>query len=311
VTADAVVVRWRGGDEVARCLRALLDHGGTALGRVVLVDSGSGDGGAERLAADFPTVRVVALPENRSFAWAADQGVAAGDAPLVLLLNPDTEVVAGAVDALVAFVAERPGAAGVVPLLEGPDGAPQHRWQLRRLPGAFRLAGGRPGRPQLLEPPTVPVPVEQPAAAAWLVRRAVWEALGGLDPAFAPAWWEDVDFCARLRRRAGTPGFPATEGFWVVPEARVLHAGASSVASLGEGPFLAAYHRNLLRYVRGHHPRVAGCVAAGLRLSLAAKVVVKPGRRGAYLGALRAISGTGTGTGGDESRRGYVHGGEG
>ena len=37
----AVVVRWRGGDEVRRCLRSLTDHGGPALHRVVLVDSGS------------------------------------------------------------------------------------------------------------------------------------------------------------------------------------------------------------------------------------------------------------------------------
>lgn len=308
-----MVVRWRGGDEVARCLRSLLAHGGAALGRVVLVDSGSGDGGAERLAVAFPAVRVVALAENRSFAWAAGQGAAASEAPLLLLLNPDAEVTPGAVDALVALVAVRPGAAGAVPLLEGPDGAPQHRWQLRRLPGAFRLATGRAGRPQLAEAPTAAGPVEQPAAAAWLVRRTVWEALGGLDPAFAPAWWEDVDFCARLLRRVGTPGFPATEGFWVVPEARVLHLGGSSVGSLGEGPFLAAYHRNLLRYVRRHHPRAAGWVAAGLRVMLVAKAVARPARRGGYLGAFRGLSGTGTGTGtgGDESGRGSVHGGEG
>jgi hypothetical protein len=310
---DAVVVRWRGGDEVARCLRALLDHGGAALGRVVLVDSGSGDGGVERLAAAFPAVRVLALSENRSFAWAAGQGVAAGDAPLVLLLNPDTEVAAGAVDALVAFVAERPDAAGAVPLLEGPDGAPQLCWQLRQLPTAWRLASGRPGRRQYGVAPAAPAPVEQPAAAAWLVRRSVWEALGGLDPAFAPAWWEDVDLCARLRQRVGTPGFPAAEGFWVVPAARVLHAGGSSVASLGESAFRVAFHRNLLRYARRHHPRAAGWIAAGLRVSLLARAVARPWRGSGYLAAVRGISGTGTGTGtgGDGRGRRNVQGDEG
>jgi len=304
-----VVVRWRGGDEVARCLRALVDHGGPASGRVVLVDSGSGDGGAERLAAAFPAVRVLALPENRSFASAADQGVAAGDAPLALLLNPDTEVTAGAVDGLVAFVADRPGIAGAVPLLEGPDGRPQHRWQLRRLPTAWRLAGGRPGRSQLGVAPVAPAPVEQPAAAAWLVRRSVWEALGGLDPAFAPAWWEDVDLCARLRQRLGTPGFPATEGFWLVPAARVLHLGGSSVSALGEGEFLAAFHRNLLRYARRHHPRAAGWIAAGLRVSLLARAVARPWRAAGYLAALRGMSGAGRGD--DGQGRGDVNGDEG
>ncbi len=284
----AVVVRWRGGEEVARCLRSLVELGGERLAEVVLVDSGSGDGGAEALAAQFPAVKVLALAENRSFALAANQGVAATHAPLLLLLNPDTELLAGSLAALAAFLDERPQAAGAVPLLVSPDGTPQHRWQLRRLPSFRELAIGRSG-PGARRVPLQPQAVEQPAAAAWLLRRSVWDALGGFDPQFAPAWWEDVDLCARLRARIGESAFPAREGFFVVPAARVLHQGGASVGQLGRSAFLAAYHGNLLRYARRHHPRRARLVATLVRLSLRLRAQVRPGEREAYLEAARAL----------------------
>jgi N-acetylglucosaminyl-diphospho-decaprenol L-rhamnosyltransferase len=288
----AVVVRWRGGDEVDRCLRSLLQHGGRELERVVLVDSGSADGGAERLAAAFPEVEVVTLDENRSFAFAANRGADRSDSPGLLLLNPDTELTPGAVDTLIDELARRPEAAGVVPLLAGADGAPQHRWQLRRLPGPLRLATGRGGAAQFRgAAPAEPAMVEQPAAAAWLVRRAAWNELGGLAECFAPAWWEDVDFCARLRGLGGKRG-TAGVGFWVVPGARVAHRGGSSLAQLTDSEFLVAYHRNLLRYAERHHPHRFAAIRTILLLSLCSRALLRPSRREAYRATADALAAT-------------------
>jgi GT2 family glycosyltransferase len=293
VTGDtlAVVVRWRGGDEVRACLQSLVTHGGPRLARVVLVDSGSGDGGAERLAAEFPIVRVMALEENLGFAHAASRGAAEGDQERLLLLNPDTEVPSGALDELAAGLDDHPEIAGTVPLLEGADGASQHHWQLRRLPTTLRLATGRSGAPAFTAPPTRPHAVQQPAAAAWLVRRSVWDALGGFDETYEPAWWEDVDFCARLEALIGSESFPASAGFIVQPSARILHHGGSSVASLGNEAFFAAYYRNLARYVARHHPRQAPMILNCLRLTLKTRAIAQPNRRRAYRAALSSIDG--------------------
>ncbi|MFV2072862.1 MAG: glycosyltransferase family 2 protein [Thermoanaerobaculales bacterium] len=290
---QAVVVRWRGGDEVRRCLASLIAHGGTSLGSVVLVDSGSGDGGAERLAAEFADVRVVALAENRSFAHAAGCGVAEGDEPLVLLLNPDAEVRPGSIGTLVSFLTRSPEAAGAVPILEGIDGVAQYRWQLRKLPTVARLALGLPGAPAFKAPPERPTAVAQPAAAAWLVRRTVWDALGGLDPGFVRAWWEDVDFCARLDAGLKAPGFPASEPFIVVPQARMSHLGGSSVSKLTEPEFLTAFNRNLLLYASRHHPHRLALIRRSLRLSLAGRALLHPSRRAAYRAASAAVAETG------------------
>ncbi len=286
-TIAAVVVRYRGGEETARCLASLQANGGPRLEQIVLVDSGSGDGGVQELARRFPAVEAVSLDVNRSFAWAAGAGVARTKAPYVLLLNPDAEVEPGSLGRLGAFLDARSGAAGVVPLLIGPDGAPQHRWQLRKLPGCLSLALGMPGSPACGHPPEQPRPVEQPAASCWLVRRGVWDALGGLDPAFVPAWWEDADFCARLAGR------PELGHFWIEPEARVRHAGGSSVSVIGDAAFLTAYTQNLLRYASRHHPRCSHLVSVAVPIGLVVRGLLRPSRRAAYFAARRRLSGSG------------------
>jgi GT2 family glycosyltransferase len=285
----AVVVRWRGGDEVRRCLRSLLDEGGSDLKRVVLVDSGSGDGGAQKLAAEFTEIEVIPLEENYGFAHAADRGASEGAEPHLLVLNPDTVVTRGAIGRLVALLADRPRAAGAVPLLEDMDGVSQHRWQLRHLPTTARLALGLPGRSVSAAAPTSPIEVPQPAAAAWLVRRAVWEDMGGLDPTFAPAWWEDVDFCSRLGHRLSEPEFPFEEGFVVQPAARLRHVGGASISALGQTAFFKAYYRNLLHYAARHHPGRLGQIRRGLIISLTGRMLFRPSKRQAYSAALDTI----------------------
>jgi GT2 family glycosyltransferase len=289
---DAVVVRWRGGREVDHCLESLLGHGGAVLGHIVLVDSGSGDAGADRLRTEFPEVDVVALQRNRSFAWAAARGAERCDGPLLLLLNPDTRVEPGALSCLVEALEERDSAAGAAPALVNPDGSSQHRWQLRRLPGPRRLALGLPGAAQFPKAaPDRPRSVEQPAASAWLIRRRVWDALGGLDPLFAPAWWEDVDFCARLESALAERALMVTEGFITVPAATVVHSGGSSLDRLEDVEFLAVYFRNLIRYAARHHRRSLAMITSGLRLSLAARALARTSRRSAYLETMRAVPG--------------------
>ena len=236
--------------------------------------------------------RVVALEENLGFAHAANRGAANGREPLLLLLNPDTEVLPGALDELVRGLDDHPEVSGTVPLLEEADGASQYRWQLRRLPTVLRLAAGRSGVPAFAAKPSSPHAVPQPAAAAWLVRREVWDALGGFDEAYVPAWWEDVDFCARLETLHGTGASLSTGGFVVRPSARVVHHGGSSVGSLGDEAFLSAYYCNLVRFVQRHHPGTATGIVAALRLTLRLKTLTQPRRRRAYRAALTSLEQT-------------------
>jgi GT2 family glycosyltransferase len=100
--------------------------------------------------------------------------------------------------------------------------------------------------------------VEQPAAAAFAVRRVAFEKMGGFDTAFEPAWFEDVDLCTRLARLGNIL-------YW--PTSRFVHSGGAAARKLGYHRFLPLYYRNGHRFWRKHH----GALEASLYRALVAK----------------------------------------
>jgi len=285
----AVVVRWKGGEEVERCLRSLEAEDPSKPDEIILVDAGSGDGGAEHLAKVFPSIRVEALGENPGFACAANHGVQATSSEFILLLNPDTEILPRALGLLATYLREHPRLAGVVPLLENTDGSSQFRWQLKELPTPGDLGRGHPGKPTLKQCPTEPKAITQPAAAAWLIRRQVWDVLEGFEPAFFPAWWEDVDFCARLQWLITDPASPWNDAWHVIPSAGFRHEGGSSVSSLGNRAFLDAFFGNLLKYAHRHHQRDLPAIRNRLQRTLISRGILRPLRFRDYLGVSRKL----------------------
>ena len=79
-----------------------------------------------------------------------------------------------------------------------------------------------------------------------MIRRQAWDELGGFDERFWPAWFEDVDFCKRLQLSRWRILFDANAG--------AVHIGGVSVDRLGRRRFTRVFYRNLLRYLRKHHP---------------------------------------------------------
>ncbi|MBI2956348.1 MAG: glycosyltransferase family 2 protein [Acidobacteria bacterium] len=275
--ASVVIITFNSAEHVEACLRSLADP---AWERIV-VDNASADDTVARARGMGGTV-VLANPENRGFAAAANQGIQAARGELVLLLNPDVAAERGALEALRAAVApERIGAAGG--RLLNPDGSTQAGFTARRLPTlatavAEILLLNRffPGnrwnrRYRCLDLDYErAAEIEQPPGACLLVKRRAWEAVGGFDEQFFPLWFEDVDFCRRLR----------ASGWRIVyePRARFRHAGGHSVARLSPRQRQLFWYCNLLRYFRKHHGRGAalalrGAIFAGMLLRLGATLV--------------------------------------
>ena len=137
--------------------------------------------------------------------------------------------------------------------------------------------------------------MEQPAAAALLVRREVFERVGGFDPAFAPAWFEDVDLCAKILESGYRIRF--------VPAARASHVGGTTMQSLPYDDYLPLYTRNLLRYLHRHAGLPArGAARATLLAGALLRLALLPVARGdharpeaarAYLRVLKGLLGLG------------------
>lgn len=300
----AVVVSWNSGGLVGRAAASV-----PAPARVVVVDNASADGSADEAASAGAVV--LRLPGNAGFGPACNLG--AGDvdglppAEAILFLNPDAALVDGKamLGLLLGALDSDPALGAVAPALEG-DG--QGPFQLRRLPTlgslareAFlvnRLFPGNRGflRERYLDRDrSVPFDVEQPAAAALLVRRDVFEKVGGFDPAFAPAWFEDVDLCAKILESGYRIRF--------VPAARASHVGGTTMRALPYDDYLPLYTRNLLLYLRRHAgpatragARVVLGLGALLRLALLPLVRgdhARPEAARAYARVLRGLLGLG------------------
>jgi N-acetylglucosaminyl-diphospho-decaprenol L-rhamnosyltransferase len=227
----------------------------------IVVDNASRD----NTLAKIGQATVIANAANRGFAAAVNQGIASTDAEFILLLNPDVNLLS-AVDALVESSKRYGMAAGQ---LVDDAGRGQAGFTIRRFPTpaslVFELLGINrlwPSNPvnrhyrYLDRSLDVAGPVEQPAGAFLMIRRDVWEKVGGFDENFHPIWFEDVDFC----RRAASAGF----GIEYRPEVLGSHSGGHSIRALPSGCRSWYWCVSLLRYAAKHFR------AAGYRLVCAA-----------------------------------------
>lgn len=290
-----VIVSWFSASHVGEAVRSVPP--GVP---VVVVDNASTDGSAD--VAERAGASVVRNGANAGFGPACNQGAALALGRAILFLNPDAALVDGAacLARLLGELDADPSVGAVAPSLSG-DG--QEEFQLRRLPTpaslfreAFLVNRLWPGNPwfrrerYLDRPRTEAFDVEQPAAAALLVRREAFEGIGGFDRAFRPAWFEDVDLCARLWKSGHRIRY--------VPSARATHVGGTTMRSLAYRDYLPLYTRNACRYLDRHLPP-AGRIAARasllagalLRLALLAVVKGDHGRADAAAAYLRVAAG--------------------
>ena len=201
----AVIVTYNSGAEIGECLASAAGYGIPA----VVVDNGSQDQTLEVVRSS--TALLIANGENRGFAAAVNQGCSAARTSLVLLLNPDTVLITDPRELAAEFELDEVGAASG-PLVNF-DGSPQAGFMVRRFPTALTLAFEVLGLNRIWPSNRINQQwrcmdldlsqardVEQPAGAYLMIRRSVWELLGGSTKAFTRCglkMWISVSGCGR------------------------------------------------------------------------------------------------------------------
>ncbi len=106
---SVVIPNWNGAHFLPGCLDSLCRQDYTPL-EILVADNASSDGSRDLLAAQYPDVALVALPENRGFTGACNAGISTAKGEIVILLNNDTETAPGWVSAIVDTFARHPEA---------------------------------------------------------------------------------------------------------------------------------------------------------------------------------------------------------
>jgi N-acetylglucosaminyl-diphospho-decaprenol L-rhamnosyltransferase len=240
-----IIVTYNSGSEIGPCLDAALSTGA----RVMVVDNGSTDETLEQVRKRGAGLMV--NPDNRGFAAAVNQGIREITEDYILLLNPDA-VIQSSLQPMLE-VCSKPGTGAVGGKLVGSDHALQAGFTARNLPTPavllleilminrlwpanpanwhYRCYGfdhGQSGE------------VEQPAGAFLMFRRNVWASVGGMDERFCPIWFEDVDFCKRLK----------DQGYRVYyePKSVAVHKGGHSIQKILLEKRELYWYGSLLKY---------------------------------------------------------------
>ena len=249
------VVNTNGRQLLLACLAAIREHDPPALeSEVLVIDNHSDDGSAEAVEAWNASaeglgdrLRLIRTERREGKALLDSALLREASGELCLLLNEDSELRAGAVEALVGALRADPRAGAAGAQLLDPAGVPQPcAW---RLPGlATSLAGALfLHRWAVVESGSERTrPVGWVQSAAMLVRREAARAVGYLDTDFF-VYSEETDFCKRL-----------ADAGWrtlYVPAAEVVHHEQLATDIAARERRLVEFHRGRDRYLRKHGGR--------------------------------------------------------
>jgi N-acetylglucosaminyl-diphospho-decaprenol L-rhamnosyltransferase len=277
---DVVIVSSTGArDHLRACLASLRENPPASAEMTVhLVDNASADGTPEMVREEFPEVVLHALDWNSGFTVANNLVLRESRTPFVLVLNPDTEVYAGALDHMLDVMRERPDIGVSSCRLAQPDGTFDHAAK-RSFPtpvGAlahFLGVGRRKNAPKWLAQYRAPELGEYDAGevdsvngAFMLIRHEALEQVGLMDEAYW-LYMDDLDWCFRFRR--------AGWRVWYDGAVTVMHVkGGTTVRKRHRGlRHNVAFHRSMGRFYRkfysGRQPLLDGVIYVAILGKLA------------------------------------------
>ena len=252
-----LIVNWNTRDLLRACLESLrsltiqnVNH------EIIVVDCASSDESAAMVAREFPNVNLIASDENLGFAAGNNRAYEVSTGEWIWLLNPDTEILDNAAQALLERLQSSTDIGGVASALV--DARDEHiQRSCRTFPAPAALWAQALGLAALFPRSRRfgfykmgywnyrdARPVEQPMASSLMLRRAAIEDAGGLFDEQFPIFFNDVDLCLRL--------WQSNWQIWFEPRSRVRHWGGASTSQL-KPQMIARSHESLRRFYRKHY----------------------------------------------------------
>lgn len=244
------------------CLDSVVAEGSDLSLDLIVIDNGSTDGSIEMIRSGFPQVTLRINPTNEGFAKPNNDGMRIATGRYMFLLNSDTVVKPGAFEKLKSHLDAHPEVGVCGPMLLYPDGRLQRSvcsfhtlWThmcdmlaLDKLLPRTRLFGGG-------EMTTFPYDesrtqeVDSLMGAAVLLRREVWEQVGGFDERFT-IYYNEMDWFIRVKEKGWK--------IFYVHDAQIIHhRGATAAIVNREFTYFDEMYANTLLFFQKHYGRWA------------------------------------------------------
>lgn len=236
---SVIIPLWEGEPYIQQCLISLSQQQYSNF-EVIVVDNASTDNGIDVVATHFPFAKTLKNQENLGYAGGCNVGLRYAQGEILVLLNQDTEVQPDWLANIVRAFHERDIGVVGCKILYADKVTLQHagayiEWPLGL---AFHYGYGEQDEGQW----DTARSVEFVSGAAMAFRRDVFEAVGMLDEGFWPGYFEDADYCFRIRQ--------AGYEIWYAPEAKLTHLETTSIKD--ENLVSEAYQRGRLRFLLKH-----------------------------------------------------------
>jgi GT2 family glycosyltransferase len=250
---------------VRLAVQSVLDSRDPLAKEIFIVDNGSNDETSSILPKEFPEIKLIRSETNLGFARACNLAAKKSSGEFLLLLNSDARPAPGALAPAVAWLRVNPDCAVAGAQLLNADGSRQNsianfptlatellnKSLLRRLwPKKF------PGKEIEFREP---LEVETVVGAFMLIRKSVWDALGGLDERFF-FFFEETDFCLRARRK----------NFRVVhlPDVRVWHGQGQTAKQISAAARIEYWRSRYIYFAKNHCASTRLLLTVGLMVRL-------------------------------------------
>jgi GT2 family glycosyltransferase len=245
-----VVVSHDHREYLKNCLSSVLAQTGVSL-EVILVENASQDGTHAYIKQHFPTVKIIQRDRRRGFAANVNCGIKKSKGKYILILNPDTHLYSGTIEALVKRMHSNKMIGICGPKLVNPDGSTQMSYRnfptwktalFRRTPLRLLLPHARviSNHLNLMKDHSLAQPVDWMLGACLMFRRTMLKDVGVLDEGYR-LYVEDIDICLRAHR--------AGWQVWYEPSAMVMHKHEAKSDRSLFSIHSCLHARSMMRYV--------------------------------------------------------------
>ena len=244
-----IITNYNVKDYLRDCLSSINKNFSSSDAETIVIDNSSSDGSPEFIEKNFPRVKLIRNHINLGYAKANNQGIKEAKGEFILLLNPDTVILPGAMDILRDEMRFTPTVGAIGPALLSGENHFQVSFgreisfcnevlQKSLLNHYFRLKLKKMQKKR---------EVAWLSGACILTRRSLLEEIGLFDEDFF-LFFEDIDLCRRIRKNGWELIF--------LPQAKIFHMGGGSTAKLKK-PSLYHYRKSQLIYYKKHGSRLS------------------------------------------------------